>query len=209
MRAWLIISGSVAKDTIEFYRTIRINSGDLIIAVDGGYDNAVLFGMLPSVVIGDLDSINSSISKGTKIMKFPAEKDKTDLELAIDYAIEEGFTEIVVLGNIGGKTSHSLANIMLLKYIQSKNCEGMLLSAKERVSLLKCGNTSIPRSESKYLSIIPLTSCENVTILNTKYEIRNANIEVGSTHLISNEFTALDAKISIEKGEALVIAEKT
>ena len=208
MRAWLIISGNILKETIEFYRTIRINSGDLIIAVDGGYDNAILFGMLPSVVIGDLDSVKSSISKGTKILQYPVDKDKTDLELAIDYAIGEGFAEIVVLGNIGGKFSHSLANIMLLKYIQSKGCEGMLLSAKERVSLLTSGNASIPRSESKYLSIIPLTPCENVTILNTKYEIRNANIEMGSTHLISNEFTALDAKISIEKGEVLIITEK-
>jgi len=212
MRAWLIIAGAVTKDDAEFYRTIRVQNGDLIIAVDGGYDNALMFGMYPGVVVGDLDSINSSISKGIKVLQYPAEKDKTDTELAVDYALEQGASEIVILGNIAGRISHSLANIMLLRRIQGAGfgvqAEGLLLSSRERICLLEGGKTSIPKGDSKYLSLIPISDCENVTITNTKYEIKNANIALGSTHLISNEFTILDAKISVEKGEVLIVAEK-
>jgi len=210
MRAWIIIAAPVSKEDVDFYRTIRPQNGDAIICADGGYDNALLFGMLPSVVIGDMDSINSSIIKGTKIIKYPKDKDKTDTELAVDYAIENSTNEIVILGNIGGRLSHSIANIMLLRYIinKSKEIEAMLLSAKERICLLKNGETNIAKGDSKFLSILPLTSCKGVSILQTKYEVKDADVEIGSTYLVSNEFTALNAKIKIEAGEALIIAEK-
>jgi len=209
MRAWLITAAPISKEDLEFYRTIRPQKGDIIVCADGGYDNAIQFGMLPSVVIGDMDSINSSIIKGTKIIKYPTQKEKTDTELAVDYAIDEGAEEIVILGNIGGRLSHSIANIMLLRYINKKDdIEAMLLSSKERVCLLKNGETSIAKGDSKFLSLIPLTNCEGVTILQTKYEVQDINVEIGSTHLVSNEFTALNAKISIKSGEALIIAEK-
>jgi len=207
MRAWIILAGILTKEDIDFYRTIKPHSTDLVICADGGYDNCVLFGFRTDIVIGDMDSVKSTIPLEVKTLKFPKDKDKTDSELCIDYALEQGATEIIILGNLNGKFSHTLANIMLLKYI-GKSAESMILSSKERISIINNEEQNISRGDDKYFSLIPLTNCEGVTIQNAKYEIKDKKIPLGFTHLISNEFTSQSAKISVKQGELLIITEK-
>jgi thiamine pyrophosphokinase len=93
--------------------------GDIIIAADGGSINCLKNGMMPDILIGDLDSLSqervlSFESAGIKIIRFPERKDYTDLELAVQYAIGEEFQEILILGALGQRWDQTLANLLLL-----------------------------------------------------------------------------------------------
>ncbi|GHV18464.1 thiamine pyrophosphokinase [Clostridia bacterium] len=209
MRAWIVIAGQISASELDFYSSIKPAADDLVVCADGGYDNAVKFGIVPSIIIGDMDSIISTVSPSIPTAIYPANKDKTDTHLAINYAIEKGASEIVILGNNGGRIGHTLANIALLRHISEAGLEGMLLSANSRICLLKNGETSISRGDSKYLSIIPLTSvCKGVSIMRAKYEMKDEILTAGDTRGVSNEFGVLDVKVSVKSGELLIIAER-
>jgi thiamine pyrophosphokinase len=96
-----------------------LQSGDLIVAADGGLHNALSAGVTPHIVIGDMDSISPSNLEdmekaGVDILRFPAEKDETDLELAIRYVLEKQATEVIVIGALGGRLDQMLGNLSLL-----------------------------------------------------------------------------------------------
>ena len=67
----------------------RKNKFDLTIAVDGGLAAAKALGILPDVVVGDLDTADESLVEEFRQYPFirwdvhPPEKDETDTELAL------------------------------------------------------------------------------------------------------------------------------
>jgi thiamine pyrophosphokinase len=77
-----------------------ITSEDYIIAVDGGINTLEQINLKPHVIIGDFDSANSDnsfLALNIKTITHEPEKDFTDTELAINYAIEQGFTPIIII----------------------------------------------------------------------------------------------------------------
>ena len=95
------------------------DSFDLVLASDGGYRTAKKMELNIDLLIGDFDSITSeelkeAKSKGIKVISFPTEKDKTDGELAVDYAISLGSKELVILGSFKEELDHALGNLFLL-----------------------------------------------------------------------------------------------
>ena len=110
----VIFANGTLPDLQAAQRLLR--EGDLWIAADGGSRHALALGRAPDVVIGDLDSLpdpvrDSLLRAGTKIQSFPAEKDETDLELALAYAVREGCSSIRILAGLGGRTDQTLANL--------------------------------------------------------------------------------------------------
>ncbi len=91
---------------------------DLIIAADGGANSCRCLGIIPDVLIGDLDSIDPAILKdfqvkAVAIHRHPPRKDATDLELALDFAMAQGAREVWLFGGLGGRWDMSLANVLL------------------------------------------------------------------------------------------------
>ncbi len=87
-----------------------------IFAIDGGYNYVRKMGELPAVAVGDFDSLGF-IPEGVEIIKHPVRKDKTDMLLAVDTALERGFDTAFVLGALGGRRfDHSIANMQSLFY---------------------------------------------------------------------------------------------
>lgn len=96
-----------------------VRPDDLLIAADGGARNAVALGLIPSVLIGDFDSLtDEELDKfsraGASLQRHLPEKDETDLELALDYALKIGYAPILILGAYGGRLDHSLGIFALL-----------------------------------------------------------------------------------------------
>ncbi|MBA4379688.1 MAG: thiamine diphosphokinase, partial [Anaerolinea sp.] len=90
-----------------------IRPGDTLIAADGGTRYILALGLLPSVVIGDLDSLTTDDKQrleesGIQIRQYPRDKDDTDLALALHYAVEAGHREILVVAALGGRLDQSL-----------------------------------------------------------------------------------------------------
>ena len=100
----------------DFYGQISEDADDMIIAADGGYDNLIRHGYTPDILIGDLDSIESEIPEGTRLIRYPKEKDETDMFLAYEAGVKLGYAEFVMLGATGGRLDHTYANISLLLY---------------------------------------------------------------------------------------------
>ena len=106
---------------IEDFSGIKdvLNSEDYVICADGGWDIATELGILPNLLIGDFDSIKSPLPDGIETIKFLPEKDYTDLDLAIRTAVEKGYSHLTVIGGIGGRLDHTIANIQLLSHYDS------------------------------------------------------------------------------------------
>ena len=104
-RAIIFANGSL-PDLEPAHRLIR--PGDVLLAADGGTRHALSLGLMPSIVIGDLDSLSEADRQrlenaGTRLLQRPRDKNETDLELALYYALEQGFTRVVILAALGGR----------------------------------------------------------------------------------------------------------
>ena len=210
MRALIIANGHVEKDEIikEEY-----NKADLVICVDGGARYAVRAKITPNIIIGDLDSIHKDIlnemkMKDIEFIKFPTKKDMTDTELAIEYAVDKGTTEIVLLGVTGTRLDHTLANIMLLIKLLNNNIEGKIVDDHNEIFITK-DSLDIEKEENTFLSIIPLIqNLSGVTLEGFEYETREREFKLSSTLGISNVITKDRGHIKIDSGIALVIKSR-
>ena len=97
----------------ELYARPTPGEGDLVIAADGGYDHLISIGITPNLVIGDMDSVRSSI-EGVEVLRFPEKKDETDTHLAYLIGKEKGYSSFLIYGGTGGRPDHTFANYSLL-----------------------------------------------------------------------------------------------
>lgn len=193
MRA-VIISGGEIYD----YSALNISGSDFIICADAGARHLEHLCVKPDLLIGDFDTFQGDLTD-TKKIKFPPEKDKTDTCLAVDFAISEGYDEILIFGALGGRADHSLANIFLLKYMLEKNVKGELFDGKNRVFITDKGFTISERGV--YVSLFPLFSdVVGLTLRGMKYPLNDYYLPCGSQLCISNEVTDESAAVSFKSG---------
>lgn len=186
---------------------------DIILCADGGAEYAYLNKITPDFLIGDFDSIETSVldyflSKGSKILKFPIDKDFTDTELCIEKAIELGCNKICILYGIGNRIDHSLGNIGLLSRINKNNIFGYI--ACDNCYIYLCNsNISISGNSGDIISIVPFKGdAQGLISHGLKYSLDNLNIEFGRAIGVSNIMTDNICSISIDSGEVLIIKQK-
>lgn len=187
---------------------IALNEYSLKISADSGYLIARDLGVVPDVFIGDFDSVLEEEVVAKKIIRLNPVKDKTDTQEAIDVAILNGATHITILGALGNRIDHTLANIHLLKYAKDKNVNAEIVDVDTYITLVS-DERYINKQDGFCLSLIPLTDCTGVCVSGVYYPLDNAEMPVGNPYGISNEFTEDIAKISILSGELLLILCKS
>ena len=114
----------------DFYGQITAENEDIIIAADGGYDNLVRRGITPDILIGDFDSVKSEIPEGLRSIRYPKEKDETDMFLSYEAGVKLGYSEFVMLGATGGAISLFVI-LMALYMIVHGTMQLRLLHGKE------------------------------------------------------------------------------
>lgn len=185
-------------------------NSDCVICADGGQVIARKYGIVPDCVIGDFDSTENFERFSCLYITFPIEKDLTDTEAAINYAIEDGCSSITIYGGIGGRLDHTVGNIGLLEkfslsldhleFIDGKNKISLINSAKDTDISVTCNN------RFKYISLMPLDECaKDISISGAKYELSHIDILRASTMCISNEFKDDIINIHIGDGKVLLI----
>ncbi|SHJ95283.1 thiamine diphosphokinase [Paramaledivibacter caminithermalis] len=208
---YIIVSNGRISD-YSFYKNI-FNTSDYIICADGGAKHLIEMNVIPNVIIGDLDSIDKEhkqiyIEKKVKFYKFPSDKDATDTELALDFALSNKPSEIILLGAIGSRMDHSIANITLLKKILDNGIRGKVINENNEIHMLndEFNEIILYGEENDYISIIPLSyKVKGITILGAKFPLKDAEIPIGSSLGISNEFNNDGVRIKIKEGLLLVI----
>ena len=214
----IIITGG--NSNLEFIKEYFLKySFDLIIAVDKGLESLDKLNIKPDLIVGDFDSVNLNILKkyencntennNTKIIKLNPIKDLTDTHESINLAIEKGADEIYVLGGIGSRIDHTIANIHVLKEALDKNIKCTIVNENNSIELIN-KSISLKKDENyKYISLIPLTTVvTEVTLKGFKYEIKNIDLEIGKSLGISNEQIEDNATIEFKEGILILIKSK-
>lgn len=209
----LIVSGGELN--INFLKTfIKNNNINNIIAVDKGLEALDKNEILPNYIVGDFDSIDKDIllkyiNMNMKIVKLNPEKDYTDTHTALKLAIELKSSSIYILGAMGKRIDHALANIHILKEALDSNIECKILDSNNEIQLITTGKHSVENSEYKYISLIPLTTkVDGVTLNGFKYPLNNATLEIGHSIGVSNEMIENIATIEIKSGILIMIMSK-
>ncbi len=185
---------------------------DTIICADGGTLHALAMGLTPDLIVGDLDSLPEAVAaqmqaKGVEIQRHPVNKDQTDLELALQAAVQRGAEEILILTALGGRLDQTLANILLLTRPEWRGVRIRLAEGNQSVWLLRGPDSLTLRGQpGDTLSVVALSQhLRGLDLQGVKWPLNNANVSLGSTLTISNAFVEVEAKIQLAQGIALVI----
>ena len=182
-------------------------SMDIIICTDGGYDLASEQKIRPNFLLGDLDSITSPIPEDIPVIRFNPEKDYTDLQLAIEMALEIGASDIEIWGGIGGRLDHTIANIQLLSNFSEK-CQRLILrDGANEAMILSAGTVhKIEARDGWYFSLFSLSdTCQDLKIEGAKYNVDNFTLTRNYPIAVSNEFASDMVSITVTGGTLLLV----
>jgi thiamine pyrophosphokinase len=187
-----------------------LKQADLLIAADGGANHCAKFGIIPDILLGDLDSIDPEIlamyqKQGMAIHRHPPRKDATDLELALDLATEKGARSTWLVGALGGRWDMSLANIMLAAGEKYKDEDIFLLGQDCTIQILHPGKEyTINSVPGQKVSILPLKGdARGVTLSGFEYPLTDHAIPFGSTLGVSNIMK--NARVTVQHNEGILL----
>lgn len=203
-----VIFGSVEQESWDFLLS-RLPADFSVICADGGVICAQKTGLLPDVVIGDNDSGGANAKCPVQIV-LPAEKALTDMQAAIDYALEDGFQSLILTGCTGGRLDHLFANLFLLEYASNRGAECIMLDQYHEIYFLKNSSKILTCTENfRYFSLIPVGEMvSGVSISGAKYPLNNQTVSRGDTLCISNEPQGDKTEIEVNNGSMFLICTK-
>ncbi len=207
MRAIIFANGEI--EDLEGAKAL-IEEGDLLIAADGGARFCKAMGLNPQVLIGDFDSLSEeeveSFQKaGTQVLRFDPRKDETDLELALLHAQSLGITEVLILGGLGRRWDHSLANLLLPAHHALKDLKVSFWEQGQWFYLLR-DRIEIAALPGTTISLIPIAGdAEGVSSQGLEWPLNNETLSFGASRGVSNLFSSNKVSIDIKKGFLLCI----
>jgi len=196
-------------DLVATPRLLRHVRGSRVIAADSGIRHAPALGLVPELWMGDFDSVSPDQRDGfadIPVEVFPADKDKTDGELAIDTALARGATRLVLAGAFGGpRADHAFLHLAMALSLAEQGVDMLLASgAQEGVPLLP-GTSRFDYPAGTLFSIIGFTDLDGLTLDAVKWPLAKRHVPFGSSLTLSNEargpFTA-----RLGSGRAMLIA---
>ena len=204
----VIISNGEVKNREFFMKLIK--KSDYIIAVNGGSKHAKNFGLIPDLIIGDLDSISKEDyvyfqSKGSTFLRYDPIKDKTDVHLAIEHVMKSEFKEILLICVFGDRIDHIIANIFLLLKVVEAGIKIKIIDEFNEIVLIQ-NFGKIKGNIGDTVSLIPLTeTVTGIQLTGLKYIPKDGKLKMNDTLGISNILTKKVATIQINNGKLLVI----
>lgn len=182
--------------------------GDYVIAADRGYDSLMAYGVNPDLVVGDFDSLGS-VPKHPNVIQLPAEKDDTDMVFALRRGLELGYRRFVLLGGVGGRLEHTLANLQLLDWLTVQGAQGFLAGEKTAATAIRNSAVTFPAGMSGYLSVFCSSgAARGVTLSGLKYPLSDYTMENSFPVGVSNEFLGEPATVRVKDGSLLLLWEE-
>lgn len=190
--------------------SLGLPSAPSVVAADGGADRADALGLAVDVVVGDLDSISGERldeleRHGTRIVRHPAAKDATDLELALDEAVGLGARRVLVVASAAGRLDHLLASLLLLGSDRYISLELDALVGEALVHVVR-GSRTLAGHEGELLSLHALGGpAIDVATLGLAFPLHGETLEPGSSRGVSNVFTDRRVTVAVREGVLLAI----
>jgi len=202
----IIIANGEIKD-YDFARLILADC-DYLLACDGGLTHCHKLRVAPDYIIGDLDSAPKDLLdryQHVPVLRFSCEKDQTDLELAVAFACEKGADDIVILGGLGGRFDHQLANAHVLAQAVERGINAELCDEYTRVRLIK-SSCRLHKRDGILVTLVPLTTTvKGVVTEGLQYPLEDESLSIGFARGVSNQIVDEWAVVSIKSGLLFVI----
>ncbi len=206
-RAVIFVNGRIPD--LELVRRL-ISPGDTLLTADGGTRLALALGLAPSVIIGDLDSLTDEHRReldaaGTEIRQYPRDKNETDFELALRYAVNARYREIIVVAALGDRLDQTLGNLGLLTAPFLVGLDVRVDDGVERAYFVRT-QAQVEGRPGDLVSLIPWGGeVIGVTTVGLRWPLRGETLYPYQTRGISNELLGETASVSLKSGLLLVI----
>jgi thiamine pyrophosphokinase len=203
----VVVSGGGPPDPRA---ALAVPLGAPVIAADKGLEHALALGLEVTVAVGDFDSaspeaVDAAEAAGTRMERHPAEKDATDLELALDVAAAMSPRRILVVSSDGGRLDHQLETLLLLASERYARWELDAFVGEARVHVIR-GERSLEGAPGELLSLLPVHGqASGVTTEGLAYPLRGETLDAGSSRGVSNVFAGRTARVLLERGVLLAI----
>lgn len=210
MRALVFANGELNDGPAV--RAALDGAGDaLIVAADGGARLALECGVTPALVIGDLDSVSPDVlarleAQGAQVQRVPAEKDETDLELALLEAARRGAQSITLIGAAGGRLDHMLANFYLLAMPELRGLDVRAVAGAQALWLAWPGEHTLTGAPGDLISLIPLTpEASGIVTEGLEYPLRRESLYAGAARGVSNVMLGATARVTFDDGLLFIV----
>lgn len=191
-------------------------AGAPVLAADSGADHALRLGLRVDELIGDLDSVSpegrAAVSQaGGRIERFPAAKDFTDLELALQVAMARRPRRIVVVGGHGGRLDHHLSGLLLLGAPWLAPATVSAWQGRTLLSVIRAGTALVLKgSEGSIVTLVPLAGrgaaqVDGITTQGLAYPLADETLAVGTTRGVSNVMLGTEASVISRAGVLLAV----
>lgn len=189
----------------------EITEGDFLLGVDRGALFLIENGCRPDLAMGDFDSVNAEEFSRIKLESKecldcdPVNKDETDTEMAFNWALTQNPREIVLLGVLGCRFDHTLANVHLLAKALQAGIPCRIVDEKNEILLIKDA-AIIRKNRFRQISLLPLTGqVTGITLTGFQYPLNQATLTLGHSLGISNILQDETGKVEIATGQLLII----
>jgi thiamine pyrophosphokinase len=178
----------------------QIRNSNTIIAVDGASNSLIDIGVIPTITIGDFDSIKNS-NKG-KISKkiFTEDQNKTDLEKSLDWCIENNYKSLSVFGIAGKSEDHFLGNFFVMNDYYGKIDYKIITDFS--IITPSSGQKTFKSYKGQIISLISFESDNVISSTNLKYPLRSYNLS-SSVRAIRNE--SIESNFSVQSSKKLMV----
>jgi len=204
-----VVFGGANINDYDFCNDYTKNS--IIVCCDSGVEHAFKLGIVPNVIVGDFDSADSCTidyfkDKNVPFKTYPTHKDETDIELGLDAAMEMGATDITIIGGIGSRMDHTMANCHLLLYLLKRGINARMVNENNEIKVID-KKAELLGKAGDLVSLIPLSMVvRGIITQGLEYPLNKAVLTVDDRLIaVSNVMIGTTAQITIEEGYLYVM----
>ncbi|MBH0165921.1 thiamine diphosphokinase [Fictibacillus sp. 7GRE50] len=209
-----IVAGG-PEHLIPDLKAYDLSSDHIWIGVDRGTLFLLRNDIFPQYAFGDFDSVSdderrSIMNSSIKVNQYRSEKDSTDMEIALEWALKQNPEQILIFGATGGRLDHELMNIQLLFKSRSNHADVRIKDTRNEISLHLPGCYEIEQ-DHRYSYISFLAQSEEVTGITLegfKYPLNQAKLQAGSSLCVSNELVNKSGTYSFDSGIILMVKSR-
>jgi thiamine pyrophosphokinase len=206
----IVVGGDRVPEELLGHAALK---AEMVIAADRGAWYCLQAGIIPDLVVGDMDSIPEEALEELQagkvtILTFSPHKDKTDTQIALEVALKRGAREIEILSGIGARFDHSLANVHLLHLALKAGVRARIVSERQIIFLIE-GECTLTNEEGTTISFLPLgMMASGITLKGFAYELDDATMEIGLPWGVSNVITDQHALVRVREGILIAVLVK-
>jgi thiamine pyrophosphokinase len=207
MRAVVVAGSSLAAELDR----AELAAADLLVAADAGAETFAKMGLVPALLVGDMDSVSPQTRRaledqGVEVVLLPTAKDETDTEAALRLVVDRGADDITVYGALGGpRLDHLVGNLLLLSSPWLAGVAVRLVDDRHEAFLVQ-GDVVFDGERNDIVSLLPLTpEVRNVRTEGLLYPLAGESLYQSATRSVSNAMTGAEARVTHSEGVLLLI----